>query len=176
MAYTLADLDAMSLSEAQALPFVERDRLLAMMISDGRRQSTDMTSYRTGLYCDYFEEDLMRMLKVRAVRITCRGTTASGFDGVVVGETEVDQYRAAFRHLQVTLQAAGSSFSRVVSLVIFLTNMDNWPSLNEGLPGICSRSTLPGGYWHYWIGPKTSNHRNSRVHRLSRRPHGCPSG
>ena len=117
MAYTLADLDAMSLSEAQALPFVGRDRLLAMMISDGRRQSTDMTSYRTGLYCDYFEEDLMRMLKVRAVRITCRGTTASGFDGVVVGETEVDQYRAAFRHLQVTLQAAGSSFSRVVEFV-----------------------------------------------------------
>ena len=30
-----------------------------------------------------------------------------------------------------TLEAAGSSFSRVVNLVIFLTNMDNWAVLNE---------------------------------------------
>ncbi len=131
MAYTLADLDGMSLSEAQALPFAERDRLLDLMIADGRRQSTDMVSYRTGLYCDYFEEDLMQLLKVRAVRIICRGTTSSGFDGVVVGETEREQYQAAFRHLETTLEAANSGFSRVVSLVIFLTNMDNWPLLNE---------------------------------------------
>ncbi len=131
MSYTLADLDVMGLTEAQALPFAERDRLLELIIADGRRQSTDMVSYRTGLYCDYFEEDMVRLLKVRAVRIICRGTTASGFDGVTVGETEVDQYRAAFRHLQTTLKAAGSSFSRMVSLVIFLTNMDNWPLLNK---------------------------------------------
>ena len=131
MAYTLADLDDMSLSEAQALSFDERDRLLDLMIADGRRQSTDMVSYRTGLYCDYFEEDLVRLLKVRAVRIICRGTTSSGFDGVVGGETEEEQYRAAFRHLETTLEAANSGFSRVVSLVIFLTDMDNWPLLNE---------------------------------------------
>ena len=128
---SLTDLDAMSMEEAQALPYAERDRLLDLIIADGRGQSTNMVSYRTGLYCDYFEEDLVRLLKVRAVRIICRGTTSSGFDGVVVGETEEEQYRAAFRHVNTTLEAAGSGFSRVVTLVIFLTNMDNWPLLNK---------------------------------------------
>jgi 2-iminobutanoate/2-iminopropanoate deaminase len=131
MAYTLVDLDAMSIDEAQALPYAERDGLLDLIIADGRRQSTELVSYRTGLYCDYFEEDLTRMLKVKAVKVLCRGTTASGFDGVLAGETEADQYRAAFRHVEITLLAAGACFSRVVSLVIFLTNMDNWSTLNE---------------------------------------------
>ena len=131
MAHTLADLDAMTMEQAQALPFADRDGLLNLMIAQGRRQTTDQVSYRTGLYCDYFEEDLTRLLKVRAVRITCRGTTSSSFDGSVVGETEDDQYRAAFRHLQATLEAAGSSYARVISLEIFLTNMASWPRLNE---------------------------------------------
>ena len=128
---SLANLDAMSIEEAQALPYAERDRLLDLIIADGRRVSTDMVSYRTGLYCDYFEEDLVRLLKVRAVKIICRGTTSSGFDGLVVGETEEEQYRAAFRHVNTTLEAAGSGFGRVVTLVVFLTNMDNWPLLNQ---------------------------------------------
>ena len=131
MADSLAELDAMSLSRAQRLPLSQRDRLLDLIIADGRGQSTGMTSYRTGLYCDYFQEDLTRLLKVRAIRIICRGTTASGFDGILVGETEEEQYRAAFRHLQTTLEASGSSFSRVVSLVIFLTDMESWPKLND---------------------------------------------
>ena len=88
MASTLADLDAMTLTEAQNLSFGQRDRLLDLIIADGRHQSTDQYSYRLGLYCDYFEEDLSRMLKVRAVKVFCRGTTASGFDGVMVGETD----------------------------------------------------------------------------------------
>ena len=131
MANTLADLDAMTLTEAQDLSFGQRDRLLNLIIAGGRRQSTDQHSYPVGLYCDYFEEDLMRMLKVRAVKVICRGTTASGFDGVMVGETDEEQYRAAFRHIETTLKTASSSFERVVSLVVFLTNMDNWSLLNE---------------------------------------------
>jgi 2-iminobutanoate/2-iminopropanoate deaminase len=131
MASTLTELDSMSIAEAQALPFAQRDALLDLILADGLNQSTDALSYRVGLYSDYFEEDLTRMLKLRAVRVTCRGTTSSGFDGIVVGATEKEQYRAAFRHVQTTLEAANSSFSRVVSLVIFLTDMDNWPVLNE---------------------------------------------
>ncbi len=131
MNHTLADLDGMSIDQAQALPFDERDRLLDLIIADGRNESTDLVSYRTGLYCDYFEEDITRMLKVRAVRVVCRGTTSSGFDGAVVGDTDEEQYRAAFRHLRTTLHAAGASYERVVTLVVFLTNMDNWPMLNE---------------------------------------------
>ena len=113
------------------MPFADRDQLLDIIIADGRKQSTEMASYRVGLYCDYFEEDLVRLIKVRAVKILCRGTTASGFDGVVVGETDEEQYRAAFRHVDTTLKAAGTNFGRVVTMVIFLTNMDNWPLLNQ---------------------------------------------
>ena len=131
MAYTLADLDSMSLENAQALPFAERDRLLELTIAEGRKVSTDMVSFRSGLYCDYFDEDLTRLLKLRAIRVLCRGHTSSGFDGVMAGETEVEQYRAAFRHMETTLEAAGTSFGRVVTMVIFLTNMDNWSTLNE---------------------------------------------
>ena len=131
MEQTLANLDSMSIEEAQALSFDERDRLLDLIIADGRKQSTDLDSYRIGLYSDYFEEDLTRMLKVRAIKVMCRGTTSSGFDGALVGDTDEEQYRAAFQHLQTTLDASGSSYSRVVKLMIFLTNMDNWALLND---------------------------------------------
>ena len=126
MSHTLSQLDSMSMEEAQALPVGERDELLDQIIADGRRQSTDLDSYRTGLYGDYFEEDLVRMLKVKAVRVLPRGITSSGFDGVMVGGTDEEQYSAAFRHLETTLKAAGTSYARVVYLVIFLPNMDNW--------------------------------------------------
>ena len=131
MALTLKDLDGMTIEQAQALSFEERDALLDLVIADGRNEATDEVSYRTGLYCDYFEEDLTRMLKLRAVRVLCRGTTSSGFDGVVVGDTDEEQYRAAFRHIQTSLHAAGTSFDRVVTLVVFLTDMDNWPLFNH---------------------------------------------
>ena len=131
MPYSLVELDAMSITGAQALPVEERDRLLDLMIADGRGQSTGLVSYRTGLYCDYFEEDLTRFLKVKAVKVLCRGTTSSGFDGAPVGDTEADKFRAAFRHVQTTLEAAGTGFSRVVTMVVFLTDMSKWPLFNE---------------------------------------------
>jgi len=91
MSYTLTDLDAMSIEDANALPFDDRDHLLDLIIADGRHQSTDQHSYRVGLYSDYFEEDMVRMLKVRAVKVLPRGTTSSGFDGVKVGDTDEEQ-------------------------------------------------------------------------------------
>ena len=100
---TLADLDAMSIQEAQALPFEERDQLLDLIIADGRHYATDSVSYRTGMYSDYFEEDLIRMLKVKAVKVYCRGTTPSNFEGVVVGDTYSEQYRACLQHVQTIL-------------------------------------------------------------------------
>jgi len=131
MPLKLKDLDAMSLEVAQAMSFEERDRLLDLIIAAGSGQSTDVVSYRTGLYSDYFEEDLTRMLKVKAVKVLCRGTTSSGFDGLPVGDNDEEQYRAAFRHVKTHLEAGKTSFSRVVTLIVFLTNMDNWPLLNE---------------------------------------------
>ena len=131
MALTLADLDAMAIPEAQALPVAQRDLLLDLVIADGRGHTSDLHSYRTGLYSDYFEEDFTRFLKLKAVKVLCRGTTPSGFDGVMVGETDEEQYRAAFNHVDATLKAASTSFSRVVTLVVFLTDMENWSLLNQ---------------------------------------------
>ena len=126
-------------TQAIHIPLPQRRQCLSIprllkvryLIADGRGQTTDLKSYRTSLYGDYFEEDLLRMLKMRAVKVFIRGTTASGFDGEIVGDAPEDQYRAAFRHTQASLEAAGTSFSRVVTLVIFLTDMINWPLLNK---------------------------------------------
>lgn len=129
--YTLADLDGMTVEQAQLLPFKVRDALLDLVIADGRHEATDAVSYRTGLYTDYFEEDLVRMFKLRAVKVHCRGVTSSNFTGEVVGETDVEQYRACFRHVETVLTAARTNFSRVVNLVVFLTDMDKWSTFNE---------------------------------------------
>ena len=128
---TLAQLDAMSIQEAQALPYEERDRLLDLIIDDGRHYATDSVSYRTGMYSDYFEEDLTRMLKVKAVKVYCRGTTPSNFEGVPVGETYTEQYRACLRHVETILTAARTDYGRVIKMIVFLTNMDLWSEFNK---------------------------------------------
>ena len=127
----LEDLDSMTIDDAHAMSFGERDQLLDQIIAAGRHQATDETSHRIGLYSDFFEEDLVRMLKVKAVKVYPRGTTSSDFSGNIVGDTDEEQYRAAFRHFRTILDASGTSFSRIVMFVIFLTNMDNWTLLNE---------------------------------------------
>ena len=48
-----------------------------------------------------------------------------------MGDTDEEQYRATFRHVETTLKAAGTGFHRVVTMVVFLTNMDNWPLFND---------------------------------------------
>jgi enamine deaminase RidA (YjgF/YER057c/UK114 family) len=128
---TLADLDSMNIEEARLLPFDERDRLLDLVIADGRHYATDSVSYRTGMYSDYFEEDLTRMLKVKAVKVYCRGTTPSDFDGVPVGENYTEQYRACLTHVETILSAARTGYGRVIKLIVFLTNMDLWNEFNK---------------------------------------------
>ena len=171
MPLTLEELDAMGISEAQALPLEERDPLLDLIIADGRGQTTDQVSYRKGLYCDYFQEDLTRFLKVKAVKVLCRGTTPSGSDGVMMGDNDADQYRAAFRHVQTTLETAGTAFSRVVTLIVFLTNMDNGhcstkfigslspihPAGPSLAPPAWLRSPWPSRSWN---ASRTGRHRN----------------
>jgi 2-iminobutanoate/2-iminopropanoate deaminase len=130
MSYTLAQLDSMTIEVAQGLPFADRDELLDLIVADGRKQATATESYRTGLYSDYFEADLTRLLKVKAVRVQARGTTDSDFAGTPQGSTPVEKYEAAFRHLQTILDAAGVSLARIVTLVVFLTDMDQWATFN----------------------------------------------
>ena len=119
MPYSLKDLDGMSIDAAQAPSFEERDGLLDLIIADGRDQSTDVLSYRTGLYSDFFDEDLTRMLKVKAIKVLCRGTTSSGFEGLPVGDTDEEQYRACFRHIKTHLDAGRTGFNRVATLIVF---------------------------------------------------------
>ena len=57
-------------------------------------------------------------------------STDSDFTGTPQGTTEVEKYQAAFRHLQTILDAAGTSLARVVTLVVFLTDMDHWETFN----------------------------------------------
>lgn len=128
---TLEQLDALSIEQAQSISLNERDALLDLIIADGRREATDSVSHRTGMYTDYFEEDLTRMLKVKAVKVYVRGTTSSNFDAEIVGDDSVEQYRACFRHLETSLTAAGTNFGRVVNMVVFLTEMENWEKFNE---------------------------------------------
>ena len=130
MANPRAQLDAMSIELAQQLSFPDRDALLELIVADGRHQATQIESYRTGLYSDYFEEDLTRLLKVRALRVQLRGTTDSDFAGEPQGSTEIEKYDAAFRHLETILAAAGTSLERVVSLTVFLTDMNHWETFN----------------------------------------------
>ena len=128
---TLDALDAMSIGEAQSLSFEDRDHLLDLIIADGRHYATGSVSYRTGMYSDYFEEDLNRMLKVKAVKVYCRGTTPSNFEGVPVGENYAEQYRACMRHVETILSAARTGYARVIKLIVFLTNMDLWDEFNK---------------------------------------------
>ena len=133
-ARTLSELDARSIEQAQARSFDERDALLDLIIADGLHDATPSNSFRSGMYIDYFDEDMTLMLQVKAVKVYVRGITSSGFDGKVVGDNIVDQYRACFRHVETTLTAAKTSYRRVVNMVIFLTDMDNWEILREFVP------------------------------------------
>ena len=133
-ARTLSELDARSIEQAQARSFDERYALLDLIIADGLDDATPSNSFRSGMYIDYFDEDMTLMLQVKAVKVYVRGITSSGFDGKVVGDNIVDQYRACFRHVETTLTAAKTSYRRVVNMVIFLTDMDNWEIFREFVP------------------------------------------
>ena len=89
-AHTLDQLDAMSIESVQALSFDERNALLDLIIADGRHEATGSVSYRTGMYTDYFDEDLTRILKVEGVKVYVRGTTSANFDGEVVGYNSME--------------------------------------------------------------------------------------
>ena len=68
---------------------------------------------------------MLRMLKVKAVKVYVRGITSSDFRGNITGDTYEEQYRVAYSHVRTILDSSGTSFSRIVTFVIFLTNMDN---------------------------------------------------
>jgi reactive intermediate/imine deaminase len=57
----------------------------------------------------------------------CTGVTA---DGQLVGDDVVEQTRQVFRNLQVILAAAGTSFSDVLKITTYLTDVRDAPLIN----------------------------------------------
>ena len=57
----------------------------------------------------------------------CTGVTA---DGQVVADDVVEQTRQVFRNLQVILAAAGASFSDVLKVTTYLTDVSDAPLIN----------------------------------------------
>ncbi len=51
--------------------------------------------------------------------------------GTMVGSDAATQADQCFRNLQAILEAAGSSFDRVVRATVYLTDMDDFASVNE---------------------------------------------
>ena len=49
----------------------------------------------------------------------------------MVGESDIEQYWACFRHVETVLTAARTNFGWVVNLVVFLTYMSKWSTFNE---------------------------------------------
>jgi hypothetical protein len=71
--YSLKDLDRMSVEEVQKLSFDARDKLLDLVIADGRKIGGKQPARQVGLMCDWFEEDVVRLQKIKAVKINCGG-------------------------------------------------------------------------------------------------------
>ena len=131
MPYSLEDLDQMDVKEANALSFEERNALLATLISSGRKLASGEIADGTALFCAYFEEDILRLAKLHAIRVRCRGVAGAVPGGVPPGATFEEKYRTAFAKLGEVLAAAETDFSKAVSMVVFLTDMSEWPTLNR---------------------------------------------
>ena len=129
--YSLIDLDRMSLDDAHRLPYEGRDRLLDMVIKDGRKLLGKQIDRQAGLFCDYFEEDLCRLQKLKAVRIRCSGFIPIDPTGAVPSLEPKAQFRLAFENVKSGLQKMGTSLDRVVNLMVFLKNMDYWGEMNS---------------------------------------------
>ena len=127
---TLADLDRMRLEEAQTLPHNVRDGLLDEIVKDARNYVGEQPERQVGLMCDYFEEDLARLQKVRAVRVRFGGFIPVDPNGDVPSLDQNVQFKIVFDNVKNALEKAGTSLDRVVNLIIFLKNMDYWSEMN----------------------------------------------
>ncbi len=126
----LAVLDRLTLDQAHHLSFATRDRLLDLVLGDGRKLLGKQIDRQEGLFCDYFEEDLCRLHKLKTVRIRCSGFIPTDPTGAVPSLEPKAQFRLAFENVKNGLDKMGTSLSRVVNLMVFLKNMDYWAEMN----------------------------------------------
>lgn len=129
--FTLNDLDKMPVEEAQKLPFAARDRLLDLVIEDGRKIGGKQPARQIGLMCDWFEEDFVRLQKIKAVKICCGGFIPIAANGEVPTLDPEGQFKLIFENVKKTLKKAGTNFDRVVNTLIFMKNIDYWGQMND---------------------------------------------
>ncbi len=129
--YTLKDLDKMPVEEAQKLSFAARDQLLDLVIDDGKKIGGKQPARQVGLMCDWFEEDVVRLQKIKAVKICCGGFIPIAANGEVPTLDPDGQFKQIFENVKKTLKKADTNFDRVVNTLIFMKNIDYWGQMNE---------------------------------------------
>ncbi len=129
--YTLKDLDKMPVEEAQKLSFAARDKLLDLVIDDGRKIGGKQPARQVGLMCDWFEEDVVRLQKIKAVKICCGGFIPIAANGEVPTLDPDGQFKQIFENVKKTLKKADTNFDRVVNTLIFMKNIDYWGQMND---------------------------------------------
>ncbi len=129
--YTLSDLDKMSVEEAQRLPFAARDKLLDLLLVDSRKIGGKQPARQVGLMCDWFEEDVARLQKIKAIKICCGGFIPVDSKGNVPTLGPQEQFKLVFENIKNALRKAGTNMDRVVNSIIFMKNIDYWGQMNE---------------------------------------------
>ncbi len=128
---SLAGLDAMSLEDAWKLSYDDRNQLLDLVVKDGLKNCGKQPERQVGLMSDYFEENLVRMQKIKALRVRCGGFIPVGADGEVPDLDPKVQFKVVFDNIKGALEKAGTSIDRVTNMKIFMTDMRIWKAMNE---------------------------------------------
>jgi 2-iminobutanoate/2-iminopropanoate deaminase len=129
--YALKDLDEMSIDEAQKLPFAARDKLLDLVLADGRKVGGKQPARQVGLMCDWFEEDVARFQKIKAVKICCGGFIPVDSTGEVPTLDPEGQFKLVFENIKTAIKKAGTNMDRIVNALIFMKNIDYWGQMND---------------------------------------------
>ncbi len=128
--YTLRELDKMSTDEAQKLPFAVRNKLLDLVITDGRKIGGKQPARQVGLMCDWFEEDVVRLQKIKAVKLCFGGFIPVDSTGEVPTLDPKGQTKQVFDNAKAAVIKAGSNMDRVINSLIFMKNIDYWGQMN----------------------------------------------
>lgn len=127
---TLDDLDALDFDATRHLHREVREALLDEILAAGRRIVRALPERQVGLLIDGFEEDLVRLVKVNAVRVSCSGVIPTDERGEVPTEDPVAQFRLCFENVKSVLGQLGTSLDRVTNLVVVLRDMSDWGAMN----------------------------------------------
>mgnify|MGYP003513629066 CR=1 FL=1 len=112
--YTLKELDIMSIDEAQKLPFSVRDKILDLLLAESKKVGGKQPARQVGLMCDWFEEDIARLQKIKAIKICCGGFIPVDSSGEVPTLDPKGQFKLVFDNVKSTIGKAGSNMNRIV--------------------------------------------------------------